>query len=259
MIEQTRATAPTSNLRTQFNQAGGMSVAIFAAGLLMGVLLSVFLMNGAGTNSATRTTAEARGETVAQPTAPADIATIPPVAQSKTLEGAREFLTIGEATAPVKLVIFSDPRCIYCRALSQGAEQDFLDNYVKAGKAVLVYRHFPVLGAASMLISKGLECAGQQGQFKAYHALVYGAADSPSADEAQLAKWAADLKLDANQFQTCLKDAKTSLVIQADMDVGVSLGVRGTPSMFIAGKPLLGDVPYSLLQSTVEEALREVQ
>jgi protein-disulfide isomerase len=242
----------------RFNQNGIMQVGIFAAGVLLGVLISVLLL-GSRPNAVTQDIAQQPAQ-LAQASDSAEPASIPPVAQAKTLADMRGYLRIGKADAPVQVVIFSDPRCPYCKSFAKGAGQQLLNSeYVTEGKVAFVYRHMPVLGAPSRFISKALECAAKQGHFQAAHDQLYASPSADTLDESGLAKWASDLKLDGAALTQCVNDPETANAVQADIDIGTKLGVRGTPSMFVAGKPVMGDVPFDLLKSTVDEALREQQ
>lgn len=53
-----------------------------------------------------------------------------------------------------------------------------------------------------------------------------------------LKKFAVDLKLNSAQFNACLDSDKYAATVQADLDEGTKLGVRGTPTFFANGKPL---------------------
>jgi protein-disulfide isomerase len=53
-----------------------------------------------------------------------------------------------------------------------------------------------------------------------------------------LKKFASDLKLNTAQFNNCLDTDKYASVVQADIDEGTKLSVRGTPTFFANGKPL---------------------
>jgi protein-disulfide isomerase len=74
-------------------------------------------------------------------------------------------------------------------------------------------------------------------------------------DVANLKKYATDLKLDMNQFTTCLDSGKYAAAITKDMAEGAQAGVTGTPAFFINGQFLSGAQPFAAFQDAVEEAL----
>lgn len=74
-------------------------------------------------------------------------------------------------------------------------------------------------------------------------------------DIANLKKYATDLKLDANQFTTCLDSGKHAAAITKDTNEGAQSGVTGTPAFFINGRFLSGAQPFASFQDAIEEAL----
>ena len=65
-----------------------------------------------------------------------------------------------------------------------------------------------------------------------------------AAVQQQLVDAAGALKLDAVAFKTCLDKGALVQRVDADANEGQQLGVTGTPSFLINGKPLVGAQPY---------------
>ncbi|HAT03196.1 MAG TPA: hypothetical protein DCS29_00250 [Candidatus Magasanikbacteria bacterium] len=57
------------------------------------------------------------------------------------------------------------------------------------------------------------------------------------------------------KFSACLDDGKYANTVKADMQLGASLGVNGTPATFINGYLLSGALPYSALKQVVDTVL----
>ncbi len=76
-------------------------------------------------------------------------------------------------------------------------------------------------------------------------------------DMANLKKYATDLKLDINQFTTCLDSGKHGVKISKDMAEGAQAGVTGTPAFFVNGRFLSGAQPFASFQDAIEEALEQ--
>ena len=96
-------------------------------------------------------------------------------------------------------------------------------------------------------------CAGEQGKYWEYHDVLFANTNALGADS--LKKYATDLKLDVNQFTTCLDSGKYTAAIAKDTAEGVQAGVTGTPAFFINGRFLSGAQPFASFQDAIEEVL----
>ena len=250
--------------------------AVFAAGLLVGMStwMQARASNSMPTTQSSQTSqvivvvqtatpSAATANTVATSTSDAGFVSpqptvLPTFPLSDTLEGAREPLRLGKASAPVQIVIFSDPQCPFCKKLVDETETPIIDSFVNTGQAAITYRHFTFLGAESLQIAKAMECAGEQGKFWDFHNLAFKEQfpeNSGLATEAAMQGWAKTLKLDAIRFKACLQDPQIEQRIQSDTQLGRKLGVVGTPTLFINGKPMPGALPFSFLKGAIEQAL----
>ena len=63
------------------------------------------------------------------------------------------------------------------------------------------------------------------------------------------------LGLDLTQFDAALDQGTFASAVAADIAQGQSVGVNGTPTFFINGVAVVGAVPYSELQSVIDEEL----
>jgi protein-disulfide isomerase len=192
----------------------------------------------------------------AQPTA------LPVVKAADTLAGARDNMRMGSPEAPVQIVVFADPQCPYCKQSALETERQIIEQYVNAGQASLVYRHFAFLGPESRQIAVAMECAAEQSseRFWAFHQQVFEhqfPENAGQANDAALAAWANAAGLDASNFKTCIANPATQERVDADIAAGRALGVLGTPTLFINGRPMPGAVPFDFVKSTIEAQLAE--
>lgn len=52
---------------------------------------------------------------------------------------------LGEKNAPATIVEFADLKCPFCKEFTEGALPDLIENYVKSGKAKIIYRNLTFL------------------------------------------------------------------------------------------------------------------
>jgi protein-disulfide isomerase len=134
-----------------------------------------------------------------------------------------------------------------------------LADYLPTDQVAVTFRHYPFLGDESIRTALAMECAGMQDRFWPYHDLVFADTPTESSSEgvdARLARWANTVKLDSAAFTACLGDPATRTFVESDLNAGRTLRVQGTPTIFINGKRLIGNVPYDYLKSAIDEALR---
>lgn len=189
--------------------------------------------------------------------APTIMATVETTA---TIAEAPTYARMGEANAPVQIVIFADPQCPYCRQHALETEPAIIEQYVKTGKAALTYRHFTFLGAESQRIAQAMVCAGQQSReaFWAFHQYAFAhqfPENSGQATEDTLLSWAQAVKLNSNSFKSCLNSDAAKSQIEADNTLGQKLHITGTPTLFINGRPLPGALSFEMVKGVIEEEL----
>jgi protein-disulfide isomerase len=161
----------------------------------------------------------------------------------------------GPVKAPITIVTFSDFQCSYCR---RGHETMKEVEKAYPGKIRLVQRQFPLdIHKRAKLAAEAALCAGDQGQFWVYADKLY--ANQQKLEDADLQKYAEDLKLNAGEFGQCLSSHKYAARIDGDMADGARFGVRGTPAFFINGRFLSGAQPIENFKEVIDEELARKQ
>ena len=116
-----------------------------------------------------------------------------------------------------------------------------------------VYRDYPVLSPESLPAANASLCANAQGQFWGYHDALFD-------NQADLGRdlyisIATDMGLDMEQFTACVDEVTFRDEIVGDLADGQALAIRGTPTFFINGRPLVGAQPYVAFAAVIEEEL----
>ncbi|MBV9242386.1 MAG: thioredoxin domain-containing protein [Acidobacteria bacterium] len=138
----------------------------------------------------------------------------------------------GPSTAPVTVVMFSDFQCPACSA-THPILKKVLDQY--PGKIRFVVRDFPLqeLHEKAYQAALAAEAANKQGKFFEYIDILYK--NQSALDDASLAKYAAQLGLNAAQFELDFKSDATAAQVKKDIADGESYHITGTPTIFING------------------------
>lgn len=143
--------------------------------------------------------------------------------------------------------------------------------YVKTGKVVQIFRHFPLdIHPNAPAAHRASICAGDQDAklFWEMHDWLFENQDAwSSANDAadQFRKQAIAMGADGTKYDACIADPKTQERLDKDLKDGAALGVRGTPAFFLYktenGKevgsptPLSGALPYPQFSAALDGLL----
>ncbi len=184
-------------------------------------------------------------------------------AQSITREEIVALLTKGTSkgseSAPVTIVELSDFQCSYCRSFWKETLPRIEEAHIKTGQVRFVYRHFAILGDHSVAAAQAADCAGEQRKFWEYHDRLFASQGPFAFTKQNLKRYAKELGLDSAAFNQCLDSGRYAQKVDAETGVGKMLGLRGTPSFFINGRPLIGAHPYETFQDLIEEELEKTK
>jgi protein-disulfide isomerase len=167
---------------------------------------------------------------------------------------------LGVPTAQVTIVQFGDFQCPSCGEWYRSQEPQIVQNLVQSGKAKLEWRDFDYYDPDSVTASEAAYAAGEQGKFWQMYNLLYSNQQTPNsgwANKASVESYAQQLGLNMNQFNAVLSENKYQTVINANYQLGTSLGVTGTPTFFVLGQSgksitIVGDQPYSVFQTAFD-------
>ncbi|QGZ48028.1 thioredoxin domain-containing protein [Streptomyces sp. QHH-9511] len=116
-------------------------------------------------------------------------------------------------------------------------------------------RHFPLeKNKHAYAAAQAAEEAAEQGKDWPYvEALLARTADLRDRGEPVLLEVAAELGLDAEEFDTALIDGRHLLTVDADQAEGKAIKVTGTPTYVVAGERLDGGKSQEGLRARIEE------
>ncbi len=173
---------------------------------------------------------------------------------------------LGEPGAPIRFVEFSDLQCPYCARLGLDMEQlkeEFGDVlYVE-------FCHFPLDMQCNPSIQRSLhehacqlayiaECAAQMGMFWPIHKEIF-------LNQANIGQWLQGIlpgTTGPSQFIECSRDPSIQKRVHRQIQLGIELGITGTPAFYINGLQIHGYFPspsYRILKGLIELELKRVR
>jgi protein-disulfide isomerase len=193
----------------------------------------------------------ASAATSASGAAPA--AAFDPVAASKLSSDDR---LLGNPDAPVTIIEYASLTCPHCAAFEAETLPEIKKQWIDTGKAKLVYRDFPLDGAAikASLLARCAPPDRFYGLLEKLFSLQLAWAHEGDPTET-LGRIAKDGGIDDDAFRSCMKDdAMQNKILASRLQGEKEFGVNSTPTFFINGTKLVGAQPYEKFDEALKAA-----
>lgn len=171
---------------------------------------------------------------------------------------------VGDPSAPIQVVEFSDYSCPQCRVFHASTQDSLRVHFVDTGKAYwITIPYASGMYPRSEAAAAAAECAAEQGRHELMRDRLYERQAEWSSVSASAARrlflgYARDFGLTVSAFESCSDSDRTQSRIEAARRLAEELGVRGTPTSFIDGFPALGALPFPFIRDMFERRLREL-
>jgi len=160
----------------------------------------------------------------------------------------------GPATAPVEIVEFSDLQCPHCKAAQPTIDKLLADE----PQARFVFQNFPLSSHNwAFKAASYADCVGRSSAdaFWKFVKGVYDAQENITAQNAdeKLGGIAAASGADGKATAACASTPETKSRVEQSLALGKSVGVEGTPTLFINGRKIGNlSIPPEYLKSIVD-------
>jgi len=158
----------------------------------------------------------------------------------------------GPTTAAVTLVLYGDYECPYTRLARlsvRRAQQQFGD------RLRFVFRNFPLTHEHphAQHAAEAAEIAAAHGTFWEMYETLF--AHQSALEDADLVRYARDVRLDAEQFRSELDAHVRAARVLEDVESGKQSGVFGTPTFFVNGEHRWGIHKSNALLAALDRAM----
>jgi len=158
--------------------------------------------------------------------------------------------TTGATNPKIIIVEFADYSCPKCKD-SYPTIKEILKKYGDTVK--LIYRDYPVITDGSIDLAHAARCAGEQGLYWQMHDKLFE--NQPIENTETVNKLATQIGANMIQFNDCTAKSKYLVAIQKNFADATTLNVAGTPTWYINGHRIEGDIPLA----TFEEIISKLQ
>lgn len=175
--------------------------------------------------------------------------------------------TRGAKSSKVTVVVYDDLQCPFCTMMHQSLFPQILKEY--GDRVTFIYKDFPLPNhtwAIHAAVDANCLAAQNTDAFWSFVDQIHGNQGAINAEKTLDQRFVAldriatqqgaDHKLDSNNLQACIK-AQDDKAVKASISGAESLGVDGTPTLFVNGEVFpSGVVPLSRLRAALDRALK---
>jgi protein-disulfide isomerase len=168
-------------------------------------------------------------------------------------------VVLGSDKAPVTVIEYASMTCPHCAHFSTTTFPELKQRYIDTGKVRFIMREFPLdtLAASGFMLAR---CAGNDNdKYMAIVETLFARQSDWIVREPlpPLKSIAKQFGLTEDSFKQCLSNQKLLDDIQGVRDRAANkLGVGSTPTFFINGKKLVGDVSIDAMAKEIDSYLK---
>jgi protein-disulfide isomerase len=156
--------------------------------------------------------------------------------------------------AKVTIVEYASATCPHCAAFHKDVWPKLKADYIDTGKIRFIFREFPLNdpALAAFMIARAAPKESYFPLIGVFFDTLETWAKDPANGLLNIAKQAGFTQ---EKFDATLKDEKLAKGIMEIRDGGAKFGVQGTPTFFLNGKPMRGEVTYDSLKADIDKLL----
>ncbi len=173
---------------------------------------------------------------------------------------------LGNASAPLTIVEFSDFECSYCRRFHEKVFPNLKSQYIDTGMVRFVHKDLPLpFHPHALEAAAAARCAREQNRYWDMYSGLFDQQDCLSCKG--ILAIAAEEKIDTASLQSCMERKTTVAVINANRSEASLHNIRATPTFVIGatqgddtvkGRVIEGALPWSTFKTTIDKALHDL-
>ena len=164
--------------------------------------------------------------------------------------------SIGTPGAPVVITLFSDFQCQFCKDEAKVLRENLIKNYPTQVR--LYFRDYPLEQihpwAKPASIAGRCVFRAKPAAFWEFHDWIFEkqAEINPETLKPKVMEFVKSKGLDAIQIGACIDSKATEADINKSLAEGRALKVEATPTMFVNGRKIPGNIPWANLKMVID-------
>jgi protein-disulfide isomerase len=162
--------------------------------------------------------------------------------------------TLGQANAPLKVILFENFMCEYCKGFEEEVFPELKRDYIDTGKIEVYYVNLAWGSEQAELSALAGECAYRQDEatFWQFKSDVYRAQGSWQTLDDLLN--VAGATMEVEPLRQCVEEQRYASEVQRDLELADKVGVQGTPSIIVGNQGF--EAPdYATLKAAIDAEL----
>ena len=172
--------------------------------------------------------------------------------------------TLGDASAPLTIVEFSDFECSYCRRFHEDVFPQLKRDYINTGLVRFVHKDLPLpFHPHALPAAAAARCAGEQKRYWEMYSSLFDQQNCLGCKGVLAIAGEADLN--RSKLKACMEQESTLALINANRSEASLHNISATPTFVIGptqsngsldGLVIEGAVPWSTFKSTIDKTLK---
>ena len=178
----------------------------------------------------------------------------------------KEEPALGDASAPLTIVEFSDFECSYCRRFHEQVFPQLKRQYIDTGLVRFVHKDLPLpFHHHALSAAAAARCAGEQNRYWDVYAALFD--QQNCLDCMGVLSIAAKEELDMAELRTCMERKSTVAMINANRSEASLHNINATPTFIVGpsridgtldGRVIEGALPWKTFKTAIDKALDEL-
>jgi protein-disulfide isomerase len=167
--------------------------------------------------------------------------------------------SFGPENAKVKIVVFSDFQCPYCREFARTLRQNIPQKFPRDVR--VIFEDFPIdsLHPWARAAAEASHCLtdSKPDLFWVYHDWIFQHQGEINVGNVRdkVVGFAQEHNIDSSKFATCLDTHATKAEVEASVQKGRELGIEKTPTFYLNGREIPGALAWPALNTLIQMEL----
>jgi protein-disulfide isomerase len=167
--------------------------------------------------------------------------------------------SFGPENAKIKIVVFSDFQCPYCREFARTLRENIPQKFPRDVR--VIFEDFPIdsLHPWARAAAEASHCLtdSKPDLFWVYHDWIFQHQGEINVGNLRdkVAGFAKEHNIDGSKFATCLDTHATKAEVEASVQKGRELGIEKTPTFYLNGREIPGALAWPALNTLIQMEL----